>query len=231
MNKEETVKNIFINLTADVCGIAGIERFKDAPEGFHPKDIYEKCESVIVFGKKMPLGSMLVNPRFIYLESMKLLLNELDKIALLGGIKLEELNGIGVPIPSDAPFEYWDEEQKEGRGLISLKHAAELAGLGKIGKNTLLFNKQYGNTLMFGCVLTNIKLASDELFLHPFCPPKCRICIDNCPQEALNNIKIDQKKCREIIYGINKKGYSICNCNKCRVLCPWTNGQRLRYMN
>lgn len=34
------IKKFLYNSGADACGIAPVERFKNAPEGFHPKDIY-----------------------------------------------------------------------------------------------------------------------------------------------------------------------------------------------
>jgi len=34
-----------------------------------------------------------------------------------------------VLIPTDAPYEYWDSENQEGRAILSLRHAAMLAGL------------------------------------------------------------------------------------------------------
>jgi hypothetical protein len=41
------------------------------------------------------------------------------------------------------PYEYWDDKIPEGKGIISLRHAGELAGVGKIGKNNLLINTTY----------------------------------------------------------------------------------------
>jgi epoxyqueuosine reductase QueG len=51
MNSNE-IKQILYNLGADMCGIASIDRFREAPEGFHPTDTLPSCKSVIVFGKK-----------------------------------------------------------------------------------------------------------------------------------------------------------------------------------
>ena len=64
MNNE--IKDLIMKLGADVCGIESIERFIDAPKGFHPRDIYANCKSVIVFGKKIPRGLAYVSPRIIY---------------------------------------------------------------------------------------------------------------------------------------------------------------------
>lgn len=35
----DDIKKIVISLGADLCKIAGIERFEDAPEGYHPRDV------------------------------------------------------------------------------------------------------------------------------------------------------------------------------------------------
>ena len=57
MNESE-IKNIVKNLGADLCGIAGSNRFNNAPAGFNPLDIFPDCKSVIVFAKRVPRGSL-----------------------------------------------------------------------------------------------------------------------------------------------------------------------------
>lgn len=60
----DTMKNDLrkkvLEMGADLCGFAGVDRFKDAPEGFHPNDLYKDCRSVIVFGKSIPKGLVLL---------------------------------------------------------------------------------------------------------------------------------------------------------------------------
>ncbi len=118
----------------------------------------------------------------------------MDNISLKLSLKIEENGKKAMPIPSSEPYEYWDSQRKHGRGIISLKHSVQLAGLGSIGKNTLLINEKYGNRLWLGGVITNMKIDSDPLTKN-LCPENCQICIDSCPQSALNGITIDQKKC------------------------------------
>jgi epoxyqueuosine reductase len=48
------IKELSILLGAAKCGIASVDRFEEAPEGFNPKDIYPGCKSVIVFIVQMP---------------------------------------------------------------------------------------------------------------------------------------------------------------------------------
>ena len=50
----EEVKRLLISLGADLCGIASVDRFGAAPEGFHPQDVYPQCRSVISFACRVP---------------------------------------------------------------------------------------------------------------------------------------------------------------------------------
>ena len=43
----EAVKKMAKQKGADVCRVAPVSRFEDAPKGFHPHDIHQECESVI----------------------------------------------------------------------------------------------------------------------------------------------------------------------------------------
>lgn len=47
------IKEISLRLVCDICGVANIDRFNDAPKGFHPRDIYGECNSVIVFANDL----------------------------------------------------------------------------------------------------------------------------------------------------------------------------------
>lgn len=222
---EERIKEIVSGLGADLCGIANVERFSDAPLDFHPTDLYKDCKSVVVFAKAMPKGLAYVNPRNLYLKATDLNLSELDHISFLASLEIEKLGAIAVPLPSDSPYEYWDSENLEGRGLLSMRHAALLAGIGSMGKNTLIINKKFGNLINIGAVLTNLDLQSDP-FAEEMCIENCRICLEKCPQAALNGLTVKQKSCREFTYGKNQRGFDICNCNRCRIACPRSLGER-----
>ncbi len=216
---KEKIKEIIGGLGADICGVANIDRFENIPFGFHPKDIYKDCKSVIVFAKHMPKGLSCVSPRIIYIKATDINLAELDRISYLASIEIEKLGGIAIPLPSDSPYEYWDNDNMTGKGLLSMRHAAMLAGLGSIGKNTLIINRHYGNMINIGAVLSNLDLESDPL-AEELCIPSCHLCIDSCPQKALNGNTTNQKLCREFTYSENERGFGVCNCNKCRTICP-----------
>ena len=106
------------------------------------------------------------------------------------------------------------------QGLLSLRHAGYMAGLGVFGKNTLLTNDTFGNRIVLGAALLNIGIKPDDLAEYDFCPPDCRICIKNCPAGALDGKTVVQKLCRAESQGHTKKGDYLYICNNCRKLCP-----------
>ena len=219
MTKEEQIKRIILNQGADLCGIANIDRFVNTPIGFHPSDIYKECKSVIVLAKRLPKGLVCVNPRIVYNHANNLSKNAVDAITYESSIAIEQLDCVAVPLPCDSPYEYWEKDNLKGKGLLSMRHAAELAGLGSLGKNTLLINKHYGNFLTLGAILTDLDLKSDSLS-EELCIGNCRMCLDNCPTKALNGRIVNQKLCRTHTYSTNDRGFEIINCNKCRTICP-----------
>lgn len=223
---ENKIKQAIISYGADVCGIANIDRFSDSPKGFSPTDIFKECKSVITFGIALPKGLTKIEPRLIYGHFNYDICHEVDKIALSSAKLIErEFSGIAVPVPCDSPYEYWDEENMCGKGLISMKHAAVLSGIGTLGKNTLLLNPQYGNLLTIGAILTNLNLKSDEL-CENICIEKCTRCIDNCPTSAISDNHVNQKLCRLNTYGKTNRGFDTVDCNKCRIVCPMRYGKR-----
>jgi epoxyqueuosine reductase len=216
----DTIKETAIQLGADVCGIASVDRFQDAPAGYHPVDILSNAMSVIVFGKQFPAGSFLSKSLAPYTLARNQLILFNDTLAMELSFRIEKEGYTAVPLPSSEPYEYWNTEQRHGRGILSLKHAAVLAGLGGIGKNTLLINEKYGNRLWLGGVLTNASLEPDMPAENP-CPVQCSICVDACPQSALDSITINQKKCREICFTSTEGGGVLIACNLCRIECPF----------
>ncbi|MEW5804416.1 MAG: epoxyqueuosine reductase [bacterium] len=156
-----------------------MEKFSEAPNGFHPKDIFPDTKSVIVIAKRLPNGIFYTKDPVPYTSASSVILHEVIRISCELCIELERNNGfIAVPIPSE-PYEYWDEDKKEGKGILSLKHAGYLAGLGSLGKNTLFVNREYGNRLILGAVLLNSALVDDQVYDYRFCHDACTLCIDS----------------------------------------------------
>lgn len=219
------IKDFVLTHGADKCGIASIDRFSEAPEGFHPSDIYKDCQSVIVFLRQMPTEIIFASNPVPYTHAASILYSNLDKIGFETCVFLQKHGKHGIPIPADIPYLYWDEENKHGRGILSMRHSAYLAGLGFLGKNTLLINEDLGNMAYIGALLTNAKLEPDPMVIDFHCSPKCRICLDSCPQNALNGVTVNQKLCRQYSFYKNERGFDIYDCNACRKSCILRTGK------
>jgi epoxyqueuosine reductase len=77
---------------------------------------------------------------------------------------------------------------------LSQKKMAQLAGLGAIGKNSLIINPTYGPWIRLQSILTDAPLQPDQPYTKDLCKD-CTRCIDACPTEALTPYIIDPEKC------------------------------------
>jgi epoxyqueuosine reductase QueG len=213
------LKSLALKSGVDLCGIAPVERFRGAPEGYRPTDIYPSAKSVLVIAKRVPRAALLPRSPVPYTFASDVVLNEVFRITCALSLRLQDLGVAGVPIPSE-PYEYWDVKKKEGRGVLSLKHAGHLAGPGILGKNTLLTNNKLGNRITLGALLLNVSLEGDPIAEYRICKEDCNACITSCPAKALDGKSIVQKLCREKSQFVTPKGYSLYLCNTCRMVCP-----------
>jgi len=218
------IKSITSNLGADQCGIAPAERFNGAPRGFHPGDIYDTCRSVIVFIKRMPPEAIRAANPVVYTHTSHMLYDLLDRIGLSLCFTLEEQGIRAVPVPTDVPYLHWDAGKMHGMGLISMRHAAYNAGLGILGRNTLLINRQWGNMAYIGAILVDATLEPDPIVNDFGCPTDCSLCLDACPVKALDGVTVNQKRCRKYSTLEHPRGWDIYTCSKCRAVCPFRLG-------
>lgn len=111
------------------------------------------------------------------------------------------------------------------------KPIAEKAGLGWIGKNTLLLNKEAGSWFFLGELLTTLPLPVDTPVINDGCQ-NCQACLKICPTGALINAKqIDARRCISYLTIEHKTaipvelrplmGNRIYGCDDCQLICPW----------
>jgi epoxyqueuosine reductase len=118
------------------------------------------------------------------------------------------------------------------------KAIGEKAGLGWIGKNTLLLNKQAGSYFFLGEIYTNIPMSaffSEDNSLplqEKFHCGSCTACIDVCPTKAIvGSHQLDARRCISYLTIEYKKsipiefrklmGNRIFGCDDCQIVCPW----------
>ncbi|MDR3309063.1 MAG: hypothetical protein LBS80_03830 [Tannerella sp.] len=228
MRIKEQIRELILSLGADVCGFAHVDSFDKAPSGFKPRDIFSDCQSIISFGMALPKGLAQINPRLVYKHFNDMGIYMIDELAFKAAKKIQaDFDCLTVPIPCDDPYEYWESDKMEGRGLLSMKHIAVAAGLGALGENTLLLNKRFGNMLTLGVILTDMNLPSDHVS-QSICMDNCHKCVDNCPVGAIENGVVNQKLCRNHAYGKTKRGFNTTDCNLCRTICPMRYGDEYK---
>lgn len=219
------VKKVAYELGADLCGIASIDRFQEAPKGFHPTDVLPMCKSVIVFASHFLNSTLYAKSTIPYTTVRNELANRMNVLAVDISEYLEDKGVVAVPMNSIGPDE-WDAETNKFRGIISLKHAAVQAGLGTMGKNTLLINDRYGNMIWLSAVFVSEELVSDPVVTYNGCIKSCKVCIESCPVSALDGISINQQLCKNNAFGEHNGGEWRIKCYICRKVCPNFKGIR-----
>ncbi|NLV36354.1 MAG: epoxyqueuosine reductase [Clostridiaceae bacterium] len=217
--KTQDIKKKLFDLGADLCGISSIDRFSGAPSGYHPLDILPTCQSVIVFAVRFVSGTLACKSAVPYTVVRNILSDKMDKMAVQFCIDMEKAGILAVPTRTSGSE--WDERTGRSRNIISAKHAAEAAGLGRIGRHSLLITPEFGSMVWLSVILTELELEPDEL-KESVCT-NCNLCVQICPVNALEQDSLDQSACSGYAFGEVNKDWRI-NCHKCRDICPFNLG-------
>lgn len=133
----------------------------------------------------------------------------------------------------------WLEQQSPGasvRGVVDTaplleREFAEAAGLGWVGKNTLLLNRTWGSYFFLAALLTDLPLDIDPPQEKGYCGT-CTACLDACPTDAFADpYVLDATRCLSYLT-IEHRGRIeerlaehfdqwIFGCDICQEVCPW----------
>jgi epoxyqueuosine reductase len=99
------------------------------------------------------------------------------------------------------PISVLVESNKQLQELHTFPHktAATCAGLGWIGKPSLLVTPEYGPRIRLGTVLTKARFATAEPIVRSQCG-ECSPCIEACPYGAIYNVNWERGKERDDLF-------------------------------
>lgn len=111
------------------------------------------------------------------------------------------------------------------------KPLAEQAGIGWMGKNTLILNDKAGSWFFLGEIYTSLPLPVDHSEQPNRCG-KCRACIKVCPTDAFPEpYVLDARRCISYLTIEHKDaipieirplmGNRVFGCDDCQISCPW----------
>jgi epoxyqueuosine reductase len=109
------------------------------------------------------------------------------------------------------------------------RELALVAGLGWVGKHTLIIHPRVGSWLLLGGVLTTLELEANRNEEPDHCGT-CTRCIDACPTDAITPYSVDASRCisyltierREPIAEDLQQGIGswVFGCDVCQEVCP-----------
>ena len=195
------LKKFCLEQGVDLFGVADIKDIKkDFALSAKP---LAKLDKAVCLGARLS-GSILEEiedaPTRLYFHHYRTMNALLDQIALKVAGYIQKKKYLALPIPASQIIDWQNQ-----KAHLSHKKLGVLAGLGWIGRNNLLVNKNLGSQFRLVSILTNLPIKIDKPTRQDC--GDCRICIKVCPSSAIkeNPEEFDLSKCFEKLKEFQKQ--------------------------
>lgn len=194
----EELKKFFLQNHIPVFGIAKSSSLENEPLGYRPSDTLASAKSILCLGIPVPRGIFKSEERseWMYWRAANIYYRNIDGVLMRVCNIIEEKDEIAVPVFGCFPYDM--KRKGDFWGYLSLVRMGEAVGIGKIGKNGLLFHSKYGPRLLLNGIVTtasfsNIALPEKD---EKGCPEECFVCQERCPVKAIDKSgKVDRVAC------------------------------------
>jgi epoxyqueuosine reductase len=218
MDYYDSLREKAIELGADLFGVAEtarLEKYID-PEIAETAKSMPYVVSIAVRIQRNVLETLTDGPNFIYKAHYRQANNLLDKVAFELGQFISNRGFGAMPIPASVIVS-WSRQTAH----LSHRHAAELAGIGFVGRHGLVVHPEYGAAIRLASIFTDMPVHADTP-LKEDCGDCCA-CLAACPVEAISINGIDEfngKACFEKLKEYqNRKGIGVMICGLCVKAC------------
>jgi epoxyqueuosine reductase len=178
-----SIREFAMSLGVDDVGFAAAADYH-SPKSPEIGTISPDIKSIIVLAYK-ELSSC-ASPDKDTAMAGRLALNEFSRMANYRVARFLEnkYQAKAYTVPGSIPFAML-KETGGMVGQVSLRHAANAAGLGVFGRHNLIIHPRFGTRVYFSAVLSDLELPSDPPLREDLCIA-CNICVEECPAKALD---------------------------------------------
>ena len=189
-NKLDLKKYCFA-LEIDLFGVADIKNIKN--EFLIAPKVLARLDRAVCLGLRISqaaLNEIEKVPTRMYFHHYRMVNTFLDQVALRVGNYIQKKGFLSLPIPASQIID-WEKLSAHA----SHRKLGVLAGLGWIGRNNLLVNKELGSQFRLVTILTDMPLEPDESTKENC--GRCQLCVKICPAQAIKDDPADfeHKKC------------------------------------
>lgn len=206
MPTSDDVKRAALELGADLCGIASMDRFEGAPKQQDPRYIFPEAQAAIVLGFRIPRGYFRGIEEGTYFASYTGMgyghMNFVYMPAVMREVCcfLEDAGYEGAPVPNmymgssigfvtQKPTPERSRPVREGLPfpdvMPDFRIMAFAAGLGEFGYSKVFLTPEFGPAQRFVAILTDAPLEPDPLFEGQICDG-CKRCVAECSGGAIS---------------------------------------------
>lgn len=222
--RESLLQDALSRVEIDAYGVASVQELTEPRLRDQVTALMPEAKSVVVFAMEVfpevldhskPQKTMgEASARDLLVPHMDYLNGRANK-AIYDVARMARRQGFkALPMPAAN----YPTDQRYLSSVLSYKHAAVAAGLGTLGRHSLLVTPEFGPRVRLGCLLTDAALRPNPRLADGLCDG-CNNCISTCPAGALSEPKDGEP------YSINKFACSVFRggsgaCSDCMRICP-----------